>query len=480
MKSAANQTSPDGNPVIRVLIVNGSPKGNHSLTLQHSLYMLGRAKDVEFRVLQAGEALSEIDYNTGWLETAIKDIEWSDAIIWSTPVYTMLVPWQLIRLFQLIKEAGQNKVFQGKYATSMMTCFHYYDHLAEDWLRGMSEDRGMHYIEGRTADNEDMLKETHRAGMRFFIDDFVSTCRNRVPVIRKFMPLPETQSPRFSPQKTATPRDPEQGPANSTLRTVLLTDETGRDGNLSGMLGVFLDAYPYPVEVIDINDFPYEAGCHGCLRCELVGECDRNDGFQEFYMNLVNSCDVLVFGMNIEERYLRPVWKLFLDRTFSNGHRTSMMGKHTGYIVAGPLRHLPGVQQFLEGKDNVGRENSMFIISDEYDDSSYLEALLRNSAMRLAQAAKAGYQKNVNFLGLGGIRIFRDLIYSMRGVVGDDHRFYKTHGLYDFPQKNWGRQFFNLVMGLAFRFKKIRIQAFESMPDLYIKKHKEIVQSGKD
>ena len=167
---------------------------------------------------------------------------------------------------------------------------------------------------------------------------------------------------------------------------------------------------------------------------------DRKDGF-EFYLNLVNTCDVLVFGMNIEDRYLKPIWKLFLDRTFSNGHRTSMMGKHTAYLVAGPLRSLPNVRQFLEGKDNVGRENAMCIIGDEYEDSLYLENLLRNSAKRLSQAALAKYQKSINFLGVGGIKIFRDLIYSMRGVVGDDHRFYKKNGLYDFPQEILANRF---------------------------------------
>lgn len=131
-------------------------------------------------------------------------------------------------------------------------------------------------------------------------------------------------------------------------------------------------------------------------------------------MNLINTCDVLIFGMYIEDRYLKPIWKLFLDRTCSNGHCTSMMGKHTAYLVAGPLRSLPNVRQFLEGKDNVGRENAMCIIGDEYEDSSYLETLLRNSAERLSHAALDKYQKSINFLGIGGIKIFRDLIYSMR------------------------------------------------------------------
>lgn len=479
---------------MKVLVVNGSPKGEQSLTLQHSLYMLGQEKELEWKVLQVGEELSAINYVKGWLDSAIADIEWSDAIIWNTPVYTMLVPWQLIRLFELIKNSGRNEIFRGKYATTMMTCFHYYDHLAEDYLRGMSEDLGMSFMEGRTADNMDMLKQEHRASMRFFMHEFIEACRNKLPVERKFMPLGDLKSPTFRPGKK---NDSTQSKAESRKagsresdlekadlkqaapRTVLLTDEYRKDGNLSRMIEVFMGAYPHPIEVVDINDFPYEAGCHGCLRCELVGECDRKDGFQEFYLNLVNTCDVLVFGMNIEDRYLKPIWKLFLDRTFSNGHRTSMMGKHTTYLVSGPLRSLPSVRQFLEGKDNVGRENSMGIIGDEYEDSKQLEELLRLTAQRLARAAAVKYQKSVNFLGLGGMKIFRDLIYSMRGVVGDDHRFYKKRGLYDFPQKDIPKQFFNLGMGMAFKLKPVRVQAFERMPEMYILLHKQIVDSGK-
>ncbi|HPG87314.1 MAG TPA: NAD(P)H-dependent oxidoreductase [Spirochaetales bacterium] len=461
---------------LRVLIVNGSPKGEHSLTLQHSLYMLGQEPAVEWTVLQAGEALSPIDYDESWLRAAIDEIERADAILWSTPVYTMLVPWQLLRLFQLVKEAGRNAVFKGKYATSMMTCFHYYDHLAEAWLRATCEDLGMAYMEGRTADNMDMLRNDHRASMRFFMREFVEACRSRSPLERKYAPLSDRPSPRFELAATgAIAKDGQK----AAPRTVLLTDEYRKDGNLSRMIDAFVDAYPYPVEVVDINDFPYEAGCHGCLRCELVGECDRKDGFQEFYLNLVDTCDALVFGMNLEGRYLRPVWKLFLDRTFSNGHRTSMMGKHTAYLVAGPLRSLPNVRQFLEGKDNVGRENCMAIIGDEYDDSALLGRLLRDGAVRLARAIDGRYQKSVNFLGWGGLKIFRDLIYGMRGVVRDDHRFYKTHGLYDFPQKDIPKQLFNLAMGLAFTLKPVRVQAFERMPSMYILLHKRIVDSGK-
>ena len=43
------------------------------------------------------------------------------------------------------------------------------------------------------------------------------------------------------------------------------------------------------------------------------------------------------------------------------------------------------------------------------------------------------------FYGVGGTKIFRDLIYLMQGFMKADHKFYKEHGIYDFPQKQKGK-----------------------------------------
>ena len=43
-----------------------------------------------------------------------------------------------------------------------------------------------------------------------------------------------------------------------------------------------------------------------------------------------------------------------------------------------------------------------------------------------------------NFMGVGGLKIFRGLIFLMRGLMRADHRFFKSHGQYDSPQKKFG------------------------------------------
>ena len=48
-------------------------------------------------------------------------------------------------------------------------------------------------------------------------------------------------------------------------------------------------------------------------------------------------------------------------------------------------------------------------------------------------------QRLVNFLGVGGMKVFRDLIYVVRGLMLEDNRFFKRHGLYDLARDRSAR-----------------------------------------
>ena len=71
-------------------------------------------------------------------------------------------------------------------------------------------------------------------------------------------------------------------------------------------------------------------------------------------------------------------------------------------------------------------------------------------------ALKNKPQRPQNFFGVGGMKIFRDLIYVMRGLMPEDHRFYKEHGLYDFPQRQFGTLLKMQLIGLLMMSKKLR------------------------
>ncbi len=65
----------------------------------------------------------------------------------------------------------------------------------------------------------------------------------------------------------------------------------------------------------------------------------------------------------------------------------------------------------------------------------------------MVRFAETGYIRPRTFLGVGGMKVLRDDIWSNLHVVfRADHKAYKRLGLYDFPQRRIGHR---ILMGLA-------------------------------
>ena len=81
------------------------------------------------------------------------------------------------------------------------------------------------------------------------------------------------------------------------------------------------------------------------------------------------------------------------------------------------------------------------------------------------------------FLGLGGRLLFRDEVYgSLRMVFQADHRFYRKHGWYNFPQKKIGLRLLNPILSLLFRIPAIRRSFDEKVKTEMIKPLEEVVE----
>jgi hypothetical protein len=87
----------------------------------------------------------------------------------------------------------------------------------------------------------------------------------------------------------------------------------------------------------------------------------------------------------------------------------------------------------IEGRAQVGTNFLAGVATDESDPDRQIDHLAAN----LAYALENSYVPPQNFYGIGGMKIFRDLIWQMQGMMKADHKFYKKHGQYDFPQKKW-------------------------------------------
>ena len=438
---------------MKVLVISGSPRGKHSVTFQSVRYIQKHHPDVEFEVFHVGQRIKAIEKNDKLFDSIIDAVRESDCVLWCYPVYTFLVPYQLVKFIDLIFQRGQSDAFENKYASQTSTSKHFYDHTAYNYIHNICEDLGMKHLHGHSADMDDLTMEQGRQRLLSFAEELLSSVRNSVPVSRKFIPV-ENRSREYAP-----PQDLQETPKSKSHNIVLVTDCLDTRSNLHRMIDTYRKALPNDLDVVNIGDFAFHGGCLGCFHCAFEGKCVYKDGFDDLHRETVLGADCVIMAASIDRHWFNPVWKCYDDRQFYNGHRTSMMGKATGYIISGPLRQEANLREVLEARSEVAQLYLLDIVTDEYDSDEEITSLLGNLAEKTVWAVKNKPQRPANFLGVGGMKVFRDLIYVMRGLMQEDHRFYKRHGLYDFPQKQVKRIAQMKMAGLFLKSKRTRKKA---------------------
>ena len=101
---------------MKIAVINGSPKGKYSITLQTVLYLERKYPEHQFCVLNAGQKIKALEKD---FSEAKALIEGSDAVLFSYPVYTFLAPSQLHRFIELMKQ--NNVETKDKFATQIST-----------------------------------------------------------------------------------------------------------------------------------------------------------------------------------------------------------------------------------------------------------------------------------------------------------------------------------------------------------------------
>lgn len=269
------------------------------------------------------------------------------------------------------------------------------------------------------------------------------------------------------------PQGQQEREKSESHKIVLVTDCSEGDSNLGRMIETYRKALPHELTVLNIGEFDLQGGCLSCFSCAFEGKCVYKDGFDDLHRSTVLEADCVIMAASINRHWFNPIWKCYDDRQFYNGHRTSMMGKSIGYIVSGPLRHEPNLREVLEARSEVAQLFLLDIVTDEYETDQEITSLLVNLAEKTMWAVENKPQRPANFMGVGGMKVFRDLIYVMQGLMQEDHRFYREHGLYDFPQKQVGRILQMKLIGMLLKSPKARKRMGTRMSEAILKPYTE-------
>lgn len=437
--------------MMKILVLNGSPKGEYSITLQYVAYIKKHFPQHEYRIIHVSQRIKRIERDHEAFQEIIDQVRSADGVLWSFGLWVLCVPAQYMRFIELIFERGVEDAFKNKYTAVITTSIHFYDHAAHNYMRAVCEDIGMKYADAISLDIIDMMKKERRQDMTIFAESFFKTIREKAPTSRLFKPL------TFS-DFTYQPAEPETRIDAKGKKVLVLTDAYDSNTNLGMMIDRFRQSFADEIDMIDLNDVDIRGACVGCMRCGYDYTCIYKDGFADFYNQRVRTADIIVFAGTVQGRYLSSTWKTFYDRAFFWNHTPSLAGKQLGYIISGPLRQNPNLIQILEASSTARQHaNHVDIITDECENSAEIDALLESFAERLVSFAERGYIRPQNFLGIGGHKVFRDDIWGrLRPIWQADHRYFKKHGLYDFPQKDYKIRVLTPILMLLTRIPGLR------------------------
>ena len=424
---------------MKIAIINGSPKGKYSITLQTSRFLEMKYPEHEFCVLNVGQKIKALEKD---FSEARELLSSSDALIFSYPVYTFLAPSQLHRFIELTKADGID--LSGKYATQISTSKHFYDVTAHKYIEENSLDLGLRYIRGLSADMEDLLTEVGKNDAIKFFDRFLWSVENGIYSEKK------NNVSDYS-AVAATAFSGAAGTKKNDKDILILTDVTDENSNLAKMISRFRAALPYETRVVNISEYPLSGGCLGCFRCAVSEKCVYKDGFDSFLREKIQTADAIVYAFTVSDHSMGARFKMYDDRNFCNGHRTVTVGMPVGYLVSGAYSEEQNLINVIEARAETGGNFLAGVASDEADTDKRIDDLAKS----LTFCLETKHTAPQNFWGVGGMKIFRDLIYQMRGMMRADHKFYKKQGIYDFPQKKKGKALLMYLVGALLANEKI-------------------------
>ncbi len=316
---------------MKITVLNGSPKGELSVTMQSVAYLAKIYPQHEFNVLHIAQRIKHLEKNRAAFDDVIERVRTSDAVLWGFSLYILIVHASYKRFIELIFERGVQEAFAGKYTAALSTSIHFFDHTAHNYIHGICDDLGMRFVDSFSADMYDLLKEEGQQQLVRFGQQFLEAIETQAPTQRQYPPL-TTREFTYQPELAPNPV------AIAGKKVVILHDENDADSNLAKMVARCRSAFAGEVTVVNIHDIDIKGGCLGCVECGAANQCiyTGKDGYIEFYTDTVMTADVLVYAGRMVDRYLSSRWKLFFDRIFFNTHTPVLVGKQIALVISGP------------------------------------------------------------------------------------------------------------------------------------------------
>ena len=443
---------------MKIAVLNGSPKGQVSVTMQYVHFLQQKFPATEFKIFDIALKIKKLEKEKKDFQEVIAEISASDAVLWAFPLYFFLVCSQYKKFIELIFERNETSAFRGKPAASLSTSINFFDHAAHNYINAICGDLEMKFFGSYSAEMSDLHKSRERQRLKTFGELFIKAIKEGTPSIKNNKPL-NTQETVYEPAKLM--------PVETNGKKVLIAvDDMSKSPNLRKMVENLQKTFSPAAELVQLKDIDIKGGCLGCQQCGFDNVCvyEGKDGFIDFFNRKIKTADILFFAGSIHDRYLSSLWKCFFDRSFFNGHIPVLRDKQIGYVISGPFTQIYNLREILEAHVGMQDSNLVGFISDDMGSSAEINSALQNVASNAVMYSKLGYIKPQMFYQVAGKKLFRDAVWSrLRPVFQADHRYYKKHGFYNFPQKNYKWRLINNTLVLLTKIPFFRREFVKRM-----------------
>ena len=459
---------------MKIAVLNGSPKGQLSVTLQYISFLQRKFPENEFQIFDVALKIKKLEEDEKFFEETIGQIAAADAVLWAFPLYYFLVSSQYKRFIELIFERNSTSAFRGKPAAVLTTSIKFFDHTAHNYLRDICGDLEMKFFGSYSAEMYDLFKSKERRRLVLFGQMYIEAIKDGSGSIVGAKRLTD-QSVVYAP--ALLPQIDTDG-----KKVLIVIDDFAGSPNLRPMVESFQKAFLPAARLVKLIDIDIKGGCLGCMQCGLDNSCvyEGKDGFINFFNEQIKTADILFFAGEIHDRFLSSLWKCFFDRSFFNGHIPVLEGKQIGFVIAGAFTQLYNLREILEAYADGMQANLVGFVSDDMGDSPAINQTLRSMAASAVMYSKKGYFQPQKFYGVAGTKIFRDAVFGkLRVVFQADHKYYKKNGFYDFPNKNYKWRLINSAIVLLTKIPFIRREFVKRMKVEMIKPFGKILAKTK-
>lgn len=455
---------------MKIIILNGSPKVEKSVTMQSIKYIEQNNEQHEFEYIHIVKEIKSYEKDSEKLKDLCTKIQEAHAIIWAFPLYHALVHSEYKRFIELIFENKLESYFNNKYTSAFSTSIHYADIHAHNYIRAISEDLGMNYVEYLSHEMQDLTKENRRMELKLFFENLIIHIHEGLTTCKLYNSLSKSN---FEYKGGLTDKF-----IDTSKKVIIITDAAKEDVSLNGMIDNYRSYIKNSVEVINLKDIDIKGPCLGCCKCAAENKCvyDDKDGYRKCLDYIMKNGDIIIMAGRIKDRYLSSHFKRFYDRSFCYNHVPILKNKQIGYIISGNLSENQNLRQILEF--HTQGSNLIGFVTDEAHDNVVISNQIYAFAKMSLRYCEKNYFKAETFLNVATNKLFGDAIEGHLGAIFlEDYKYYKKNGVFNkvsFKEKIQGK-----VMRFFMKRERFRKEVQKNMVDFMITGHKKVLEKDR-